>query len=55
MYEPSSSVIVSVSNQSAYSLATYYIGTFANREDPDEMLLLRNAAFHQGVHCLIRE
>ena len=25
--------------------------TFANSEDPDEML--HNAAFHQGLHCLL--
>ena len=25
----------------------------ANSEDPDEMLL--NAAFHQGLHCLLRQ
>ena len=28
------------------------MGTFTNREDPDEML--HNAAFHQGLHCLFR-
>ena len=27
------------------------MGTFANREDPDEML--HNAAFHLGLHCLL--
>ena len=27
------------------------IGTLAKSEDPDEMLL--NAAFHQGLHCLL--
>ena len=27
--------------------------TFANSEDLDEMLL--DAAFHQGLHCLIRQ
>ena len=27
------------------------MGTFANSEDPDEML--KNAAFHQGLHCLL--
>ena len=26
--------------------------TLANREDPDEMQ--HNAAFHQGLHCLLR-
>ena len=26
--------------------------TFANREDPDEML--HGAAFHHGLHCLLR-
>ena len=26
------------------------MGTFTNIEDPDEMQ--RNAAFHQGLHCL---
>ena len=26
--------------------------TFANSEDPDEML--HNAAFYQGLHCLSR-
>ena len=28
------------------------MGTFANREDPDEMQ--HYAAFHQDLHCLIR-
>ena len=28
------------------------MGTFTNNEDPDEM---PNAAFHQGVHCLLRK
>ena len=28
------------------------MGTLANSEDPDEMQ--HNAAFHQGLHCLIR-
>ena len=28
------------------------MGTFTNREDPDEML--HNAAFHQGLYCLLR-
>ena len=28
------------------------IGTLANSEDPDEMQ--HNAAFHQGLHCLLR-
>ena len=28
-------------------------GTLANSEDPDEML--HNAAFHQGLHCLLRQ
>ena len=28
------------------------MGTLANSEDPDEMQL--NAAFHQGLHCLLR-
>ena len=28
-------------------------GTLANREDSDE--LLYNAAFHQGLHCLLRQ
>ena len=27
------------------------MGTLANSEDPDEMQL--NAAFHQGLHCLV--
>ena len=27
------------------------MGTFANSEDPDEML--NNAAFYQSVHCLL--
>ena len=27
-------------------------GTITNSEDPDEMTL--NAAFHQGLHCLLR-
>ena len=27
------------------------MGTLANSEDPDEMQ--HNAAFHQGLHCLI--
>ena len=29
-----------------------YTGTLANSEDPDEMH--HNAAFHQGLHCLLR-
>ena len=29
------------------------MGTLANSEDPDEML--HNAAFHQGLHCLLRQ
>ena len=29
------------------------MGTLANSEDPDEMP--QNAAFHQGVHCLLRQ
>ena len=28
-------------------------GTFANCEDPDKML--QNAAFHQGLHYLLRQ
>ena len=28
------------------------MGTLANSEDPDEML--HDAAFHQGLHCLLR-
>ena len=28
------------------------MGTFANSEDPDEMQ--HHAAFHQGLHCLLR-
>ena len=28
------------------------MGTFANSEDTDE--IQHNAAFHQGLHCLIR-
>ena len=28
------------------------MGTLANSEDPDEMQ--HNAAFHQGMHCLLR-
>ena len=28
-------------------------GTLANRQDPDEML--HNVAFHQGLHCLLRQ
>ena len=28
-------------------------GTLANSEDPDEMQ--HNAAFHQGLHCLLRQ
>ena len=28
------------------------MGTFANSEDPDEMQ--HNAAFHQGLHCLLK-
>ena len=28
------------------------MGTLANSEDPDEMQ--HDAAFHQGVHCLLR-
>ena len=29
------------------------LGTYLNSEDPDEMLL--SAAFHQGLHCLLRQ
>ena len=29
------------------------MGTLANIVDPDEML--HNAAFHQGLHCLLRQ
>ena len=28
------------------------MGTLTNSEDPDEMQ--HNAAFHQGLHCLLR-
>ena len=28
------------------------MGTFANSEDPGEMQ--HNAAFHQGLHCLLK-
>ena len=28
------------------------MGTLANSEDPDEMQ--HHAAFHQGLHCLLR-
>ena len=28
------------------------MGTLANSDDPDEML--HHAAFHQGLHCLLR-
>ena len=28
------------------------MGTLANSEDPDKMQ--HNAAFHQGLHCLLR-
>ena len=31
---------------------SFYSGTFANSEDPDEMP--HNAAFHQGIHSLFR-
>ena len=30
-----------------------YIGTLINSEDPDEMPQI--AAFHQGLHCLLRQ
>ena len=29
------------------------MGTLVNIEDPDEML--HNAAFHQGLHCWLRQ
>ena len=29
------------------------MGTLANSEDPDEML--HHAAYHQGLHCLLRQ
>ena len=29
------------------------MGTLTNSEDPDEMP--HNAAFHQGLHCLLRQ
>ena len=28
------------------------MGTLANSEDPDK--IMHNAAFHQGLHCLLR-
>ena len=33
-------------------LTYVYLSSLANSEDPDEML--QNAAFHQGMHCLLR-
>ena len=33
-------------------LKTSSMGTLASSEDPDEMQ--HNAAFHQGLHCLLR-
>ena len=33
-------------------METPFMGTLANSEDPDEMQ--HNAAFHQGLHCLLR-
>ena len=32
---------------------TSYTGTLANSVDPDEMP--HNVAFHQGLHCLLRQ
>ena len=29
------------------------MGILANNEEPDEML--HNAAFHKGLHCLVRQ
>ena len=29
------------------------MATFTNSEDPDEMM--HNAAFHQGLHCLLNK
>ena len=31
----------------------FEMGTFTNSVDPDEMP--HNAAFHQGLHCLLRQ
>ena len=31
----------------------HQMGTMANSEDPDEMP--HNAAFHQGLHCLLKQ
>ena len=35
-----------------YWTRDFQTGTLANSEDPDEMPL--NAAFNQGLHCLLR-
>ena len=32
---------------------TLFVITIADREDPD--LMLHNVAFHQGLHCLLRQ
>ena len=32
---------------------TLFVITTADREDPDQML--HNVAFHQGLHCLLRQ
>ena len=32
---------------------TLFVITTADREDPD--LMLHNVAFHQGLHCLLRQ
>ena len=36
-----------------YSLTLYIMNTLANSEDPDKMQ--RDAAFHDGPHCLFRQ
>ena len=36
-----------------FSTRNPIMGTMANSEDPDEMP--HKAAFHQGLHCLLRQ
>ena len=46
-------IMCSISLTSTLKTRNPQMGTFANSEDPDEMQ--HNAAFHKGLHCLLRQ